>query len=135
MFGLTILLGTLIAADVALGLAEVRLPFGISLALVAAVLGGVRIVYVALEALLTGRIGADLALAQACVAALFLGDHLVAAEVVFIALLGESLEAITAESALRAIGRLFAQRPARPASGARGWKSRFPSRRSLSATS
>ncbi len=47
------------------------------------------------EMLVQGRIGADLALAQASLAALVLGQPFVAAEVVFIALLGEVLEAWT----------------------------------------
>jgi Cu+-exporting ATPase len=104
----------LIAVDVVTGAAgygQWRLPFGISLSLIAALLGGARIVYGALEALFAGRIGADVALAQACIAALVLGDHFVAADVVFIALFGECLEAITADRAMRAIHRLFHETP------------------------
>ena len=66
---------------------------GLSLSLIAAVLGAVYIVYGALAALVHRRIGADFALAQACIAALVLGQPFVAAEVVFIALVGEVLEA------------------------------------------
>jgi P-type Cu+ transporter len=114
LYTLTAVLGLLIGGDVlfgALGWEAWRVPLGVSLALVAAILGGARIVYGALEALVAGRVGADLALAQACVAALVLGRPFVAAEVVFIAMVGEVLEAVTARRALRAIRRLFDQAP------------------------
>ncbi len=114
LFLLTTVLGLLLGADLllwAFGIERLRSPFGVSLALVAALLGGARIVYGALDALWHGRIGADLALAQACLAALVLGEPFVAAEVVFIALLGEVLEAVTADRAMRSIGRLFEQTP------------------------
>ncbi len=75
--------------------------FGMPLALIAALIGGGRIVYLALAALFAGSIGADIALAVACVAAACLGEYFVAAEVVFIALLGECLEALTFERAQR----------------------------------
>ena len=84
---------------------------GLSLSLIAAILGAVYIVYGALRMLLQGRIGADLALAQASLAALVLGQPFVAAEVVFIALLGEVLEAWTFRAARRAMGRLVDQTP------------------------
>ena len=61
--------------------------------------------------LLQRRIGADLALAQASLAALVLGQPFVAAEVVFIALLGEVLEAWTFSRTRRAMGRLVDQTP------------------------
>src|SRR5262249_31195986 len=51
--------------------------------------------YGSLDALMEGRVGADLALALACVAAILLREYLVAAEVVVIGLVGECLEAIT----------------------------------------
>jgi Cu+-exporting ATPase len=114
LYAFTALLGLLIGADVlfwALGLEGWRTPLGGSLVWAAAVLGALRIVYGALEALVAGRIGADIALAQACLAALFLGEPFVAAEVVFIAMVGEVLEAVTAARAMRAIGRLFEQTP------------------------
>ena len=90
---------------------EYRRPFGLSLALLAAVIGGGRVVYLALAALFEGRIGADIALAVACVAAALLGEYFVAAEVVFIALVGECLEAFTFERAQRAIQKLLEYRP------------------------
>jgi len=110
----TVLLGLLIGGDVLLGIAGLpdwRLPGGISLSLVAALLGAVYIVYGALEALLHGRIGADFALAQACIAALVLGQPFVAAEVVFIALVGEVLEAVTFARTRQAVRSLVDQTP------------------------
>src|SRR5439155_16973397 len=95
----------------ALGYPGLRAPFGISLVLVAALLGAARIVYGALEALVHGRIGADIALAQACLAALVIGQPFVAAEVVFIALVGEVPEAGTFARTQRATFRLLDQRP------------------------
>jgi P-type Cu+ transporter len=112
LFAFTALLGILIGGDVVLSLLGWgRLPAGLSLSQVAAVLGTVYIVYGALRALLQRRIGADIALAQAAVAALILGQPFVAAEVVFIALLGEVLEAWTFSRARRAMGRLVEQTP------------------------
>src|SRR5262249_17298613 len=94
-----------------LGLDSRRLPLGLSLTLVAALAGAVYIVHSALRALVQGRIGADFALAQASLAALVLGQPFVAAEVVFIALLGEVLEAWTFGHTRRALGRLVEQTP------------------------
>ncbi|HEX8200987.1 MAG TPA: hypothetical protein VF590_10895, partial [Isosphaeraceae bacterium] len=110
----TAVVGLLLGADLALaawGEPAWRRPFGVSLALVAAVVGGGRVVYLALAALFEGRIGADIALAIACVAAALLGEYFVAAEVVFIALLGEVLEAATYARARRAIHRLLDRTP------------------------
>jgi Cu+-exporting ATPase len=110
----TVVVGVLLGLDVAfgaLGLESYRRPFGVSLALLAAVIGGGRIVYLALAALLEGRIGADIALAIACLAAGALGEYFVAAEVVFIALVGECLEAFTFERAKRSIQKLLEYRP------------------------
>ena len=112
LFAFTLLLGLLIGGDLLLGLiGRGPLPPGLSLSLVAAILGAVYIVYGALRSLLQRRIGADLALAQASLAALILGQPFVAAEVVFIALLGEVLEAWTFSRARRAMGRLVEQTP------------------------
>src|SRR4051812_19881718 len=110
----TVVVGLLLGADLALaawGDPTWRRPFGVSPALLAAVIGGGRVVYLALAALLEGRIGADIALAIACVAAALLGEYFVAAEVVFIALVGECLEALTFERAQRAIHALLEYRP------------------------
>ena len=78
LYVFTALLGLLIGGDVLLGFAGLgdwRLPGGVSLSLVAALLGAVYIVYGALDALFHGRLGADFALAQACIAALFWGSR------------------------------------------------------------
>ena len=109
----TAVVGLLLAADQVLAAwgSEDRYPFGVSLALLAAVIGGGRVVYLALAALFEGRIGADIALAIACVAAALLGEYFVAAEVVFIALVGECLEALTFDRAQRAIQKLLEYRP------------------------
>src|SRR5215217_2615081 len=57
--------------------------YGYRYALIAAVIGGARVLFNSLDSLSEGRIGADLALAVACMAAILLGKPLVAAEVVF----------------------------------------------------
>src|SRR5262249_443301 len=80
--------------------------YGYRYALIAAVIGGARVLFNSLESLFEGRIGADLALAVACLAAIFLGKPLVAAEVVFIGLAGECLEAFTFARTQRALGKL-----------------------------
>lgn len=77
----------------------------------AAILGTIWICHGVLENLVEGRIGADLALAQAALAALFLGEDFVAAEVVFISLVGEWLEDVAYRRAQRAIGSLVDQAP------------------------
>src|SRR5439155_6190419 len=64
---------------------------GYRIALLAALVGGMRVLYGSLDSLLQGRVGADLALAVACVAAILLGESLVAAEIVFVGLLGGCL--------------------------------------------
>src|SRR5439155_662017 len=87
--------------------------FGYRYALIAAVIGGARVLYNSLESLFEGRIGADLAIAIACLAAIVLKEELVAAEVVFIGLAGECLEAYTFGRTRRALGslaELFPQR-------------------------
>ncbi len=80
--------------------------FGFRLALIVAVLGGARVLYGSLEKLSEGRVGADLAVAIACIAAILIGQPLVAAEVVFIGLVGECLEAFTFDRTQRALGKL-----------------------------
>jgi Cu+-exporting ATPase len=75
-------------------------------ALLAAVIGGARVLYGSLEALFEGRIGADLALAVAALAAILIREPLVAAEVVFIGLAGECLEAFTFARTQNALGKL-----------------------------
>lgn len=115
LYVLTALLGLLIGIDIWPAFAAwlsnqgLSLPswsrewFGYRVALIAAVLGGARVLYSSLEGLLEGRIGADLALAIACIAAILFNKPLVAAEVVFIGMVGECLESITFARAQRAI--------------------------------
>ena len=113
LFAFTALLGCLIGGDVLLNQiwpGHTRI-LPVSLALVAAILGATYIVYGAIRVLLQGRIGADIALAQACLAALVLRQPFVAAEVVFIALLGEVLEAVTFARTRKAMSRLVEQTP------------------------
>jgi Cu+-exporting ATPase len=83
---------------------------GSRFALIAAVVGGARILYGSLQSLLDGKLGADLALAVACLAAILMNEPLVAAEVVFIGMVGECLEAFTfarTQSAIRRIVEVF----------------------------
>lgn len=87
--------------------------FGIRYALVAAVIGGARTLYGSLDSLFSGKLGADLALAIACVAAILIGEPLVAAEVVLIGLIGECLESFTfsrTQNAIRKLTELFPRR-------------------------
>jgi Cu+-exporting ATPase len=123
LYLLTGLLGLLIGLDLwprlAGWLGAAWLPtwpttvYGQPLALIAAVLGGARILYTTVEGLFDGRVGADLALAVACIAAILLGEHLVAAEIVFIGLLGECLEGFTFERTRRAVRRIVEVCPRR----------------------
>src|SRR5438093_13364805 len=127
LYLLTALLGALLAADLWPALADWLWPggtgawlpvwprevFGYRLALIAAVLGGSRVLYNSLESLFEGRFGADLALALACIAAILIGEPLVAAEVVFIGLLGEVLENWTFTRSQRAIQGLLEITPQR----------------------
>src|SRR5438105_12060469 len=87
--------------------------YGYRIALIAAVLGGARILYTSLEGLFEGKVGADVALAVACIAAILLNEPLVAAEIVFIGMLGECLESFTFERTRRAIGKLVEVFPRR----------------------
>jgi Cu+-exporting ATPase len=79
---------------------------GYRIALIAAVLGGARVLYTTVDGLLSGKVGADLALAIACVAAILFRKPLVAAEVVFIGMVGECLEGFTFERTQRAVRHL-----------------------------
>jgi Cu+-exporting ATPase len=86
---------------------------GYRFALIAAVIGGARVLYGSLESLFEGRLGADLALAVAAIAAILIGEPLVAAEVVFIGLVGECLESITFARTQRAVRKLVEVFPVR----------------------
>jgi Cu+-exporting ATPase len=125
LYLLTGLLGLIIAADLwpiaaawieGLGLSLPTWPNeigGYRIALLAAVLGGARVLFGSLDSLLQGRIGADLALALATVAAILVREPLVAAEIVFIGMLGECLESVTFERTQRAIRKLAVLTPRR----------------------
>ncbi len=80
-----------------------REVYGQRFALIAAVIGGARTLYGSLEGLFEGKVGADLALAVACIAAILVGEPLVAAEIVFIGMAGECLESLTFERTQRAL--------------------------------
>jgi Cu+-exporting ATPase len=114
LYGLTAVVAALVAADVLfwwLGYEDLRNPLGVNLALAAAVIGGARIIYAAVIGIFEGKIGADLALAIALAAAIFLGKYWVGAEVVLIAMIGESLEAITFSRTHRELRRILELRP------------------------
>ena len=106
LFGADILIGLLEEAGVS-GWSQYQQLAGFRLALLAAVLGGARILYRTLEGLFDGKVGADLALTIACLAAIVLGEHSTAALVVFIALCGESIEGYTVDRAQKAIRSVF----------------------------
>ena len=113
LYLMTGLLGILIALDLLLPFVPgySNVVWGIRLSMIAAVIGGSRTLYVSLERIFEGEIGADLALALACIAAILIPEPLVAAEVVFIAMFGESLEAITFGRTQRELRQLLALRP------------------------
>jgi Cu+-exporting ATPase len=123
LFFVTGLLGLFIALDLAPTLGAwldwpllAQLPGGVGryrFALIAAVLGGARVLYTSLQSLLDGKLGADLALAIAAIAAILIGEYLVAAEVVFIGLVGECLEAFTFARTQRAIRKIVEVFPRR----------------------
>lgn len=81
--------------------------------MIAAILGGARVVYLSLHGLLDKKIGADLAIAIAFLAAIFIQEWLVAAEVVFIGMFGECLEAFTFDRTKRAIRKIIEVFPIR----------------------
>src|SRR5262249_38278877 len=117
LYLMTALIGALIAADLWpvvaawLGVKEwapwPREFYGTyRVALLAAVIGGARILYGSVQSLLEGKLGADLALAIATIAAILIGEPLVAAEVVFIGMAGECLESFTFERTQRALRKI-----------------------------
>jgi Cu+-exporting ATPase len=112
--GLTIALAGLLAAELLLAWIwppSASRPTWLAPAWIAAIAGTLYVTYQVLEELIAGRVGVNLALAQAAIASLVLREPFVAAEVVLISALGEVLEAITAGRAYRAIGRLFESAP------------------------
>ncbi len=125
LFLLTGLVGLILAVDLWPFLASWLNASGLSLptwsneisgyriALIAAILGGARILYGSFDSLLQGRLGADLALAIALVAAILVREPLVAAELVFIGLLGECLEHFTFARTQQAVRQLAELTPRR----------------------
>src|SRR5271155_1479742 len=123
LYLMTALLGALMALDLVPALAAwagwanlapwPREFYGYRFAFIAAVLGGVRVVYSSLSALFEGRVGAALALAIAAVSAIVINEPLVAAEVVFIGMVGECLEAFTFDRARRAVRKIVEVFPLR----------------------
>jgi P-type Cu+ transporter len=123
LYFLTALLGLLIGIDLWpalvgwLGWSDLptwpREIYGYRIALIPAVLGGARILYTSLEGLFEGKVGADVALAIACIAAILLNEPLVAAEVVFIGMAGECLESFTFERTRRAVRKIVEVFPRR----------------------
>lgn len=119
LYLLTIAVAALLAADwiltygqpARIGVSGPGTLFGYRLALLAAVLGGARILYHTLDGLLSGRFGADLALSIACFAAILLGEHQTAGMVVLISLIGESIEGYTIDRARWAVRQTFALWP------------------------
>ncbi len=84
--------------------------FSVRYALIAAAIGFVRIAVGSTDNLLEGKVGADVAIAIACLAAILINEPLVAAEVVVIGLIGECLESFTfnrTQSAIRKLAELF----------------------------
>ena len=125
LWALLVFIGGLVAADLWPAMVEWLGPWGLGLptwpreimgqrlALVAAVMGGARTLYGALESLLAGKIGADLAVAIAVLASILMREPLVAAEVLIIGLVGELLEGWTfrrTQSALEGLVKLAPKR-------------------------
>lgn len=83
----------------------------VDLALILTLVGGFPIFYETIQGLFEKRIIAELAVALAAVAALSIGENLAAAVVVFIMLVGHSLEDYAAGRARRSIRALIEQSP------------------------
>jgi len=127
LYLITALLALLIGRDLASPIAQwlVSLDVGVDIkplarelygqryAMIAAVIGGGRVLFHSLEALFEGRFVADLAIAIACIAAILIGEPLVASEVILIGLIGECLEAVTFARTQRGIRKLVEVFPQR----------------------
>jgi Cu+-exporting ATPase len=84
------------------------------LALVPALLGCARTLYSSLDTFLERRrVGADLAVALACLAAILIKRPEIGAEIVFVGLLGEVLEGVTFERTQRAVRSILEICPTR----------------------
>ena len=89
----------------------VRSIGGFDLAMLAALVGGLPIYVESVRALARGRLSADLAVALAALAALAINQYAVAAEVILIMLIGESLEHFALARTRAGIAALLALRP------------------------
>jgi len=114
---LTLLVGAGLAACLA---GVVESIYGFDLAMLLALAGGFPVYYGAVHALSQRKISADLAVSLAALAALYLGYlgtypaenmYLVAAEVIFIMLIGEALEKFAIGRTRSGIAALLALRP------------------------
>jgi P-type Cu+ transporter len=104
----------LVSLDIGLEIKPLgRELYGYRYAMIAAVIGGGRVLFHSLEALFEGRFVADLAIAVACIAAILIGEPFVAAEVILIGLIGECLEALTFARTQRGIRKLVEVFPQR----------------------
>ncbi len=96
----------------ALGIVKVVPGTNLDTAILLTVIGGWRIFYGSFaELLLHRRIGADLAVSLAAIAALLLGEYLAAAEVIFIMLIGGALEHYAVTKTHSALERLLELTP------------------------
>lgn len=105
-----------LTALVAVGLAAylsgaLRSIYGFDLALILTLIGGFPIFHEAVSGLLSFSISADLAVSLAAVAALAIGQYAVAAEVILIMLIGESLEHFAVCRTRSGIAELLSLRP------------------------
>ena len=105
---LTLLTGAGLATYLTGSLAEIG---GFDLAMLLALIGGLPIYYEALSGLVHRRLSASVAVSLAALAAIWIGEYLTAAEVIFIMLIGESLEHFAVGRTRSAIAALLAMRP------------------------
>lgn len=105
---LTFLVGAGLASYLVEGVRTIR---GLDLAVLLAVVGGLPIWGAAIRGLLARRLSASLAVALAAVGALAIGEAAVAAEVVFIMLIGEALEHFAVDRTRSGVASLLALRP------------------------
>lgn len=87
--------------------------FGLDTAILLTLIAGYKIFFNAVAGLLERKISADLAIAIAAIASLAVGEYLAAAEVMFIMVIGEGLEAYAAGRTGAAIAKLAALLPRR----------------------
>ncbi|MFH1268186.1 MAG: cation-translocating P-type ATPase family protein [Planctomycetota bacterium] len=107
-FLLTLLVGVGLAAYLTGSITSI---YGFDLALVLALVGGFPIYFEAISALARRKISADLAVSLAAVAALYIEQYAVAAEVIFIMLIGSALEHFAVDRTRTGIAALLALRP------------------------